>query len=318
MAVSLAQSRPILLVLLAVAGIGQGLSSPALTAAVRLWVSANIRGTAMGIKHSGVPGGAAVAAAILPTVALMTTWRWALGGAGLVIVILALFVAWLLRLSAPEDNRDHLVTSMRHTMRAHVWRRDVLMIIGSQAFLLFAQFSLMAYFVLYLTETLSFSPVTAGLCLSLAQGGGWLGRIAWGVVSDRLLGGNRRIAFSIMALFAALLMFLINLISVQTPGWIVVTVSIGFGLSGLSWGPTFLNCVTELAGPAMAGSAVGLGVGVGYIVNVGGVPFLGHLADWTGSYHATWLFSAIAALVGFCLVMLVRQCAEDDLWASTV
>ena len=314
--VSLAQSRPVMLALLALAGTGQGLSSPALTTAVGLWVPSKIRGTAMGIKQSGVPGGAAITAAILPAVALMTTWRWALGGTGLVIVVLGLLVAGLLRHSASEDPQDRLETGLRHTMRAHVWRKDILLIIGSQVCLLFAQFAFVAYFVLYLTETRLFGVVLAGLCLSLAQGTAWVGRIGWGVLSDRVLGGNRRISYGIMALLAAMFMFLISIISIDTPVWVVVCVSIAFGLTGLSWGPIFLNCVTEMAGPAMAGTAVGLGVGIGYTVIIAGVPFLGYLADWTGTYRATWQFAAACALVGFILIVLAGQCKEDYSWGS--
>jgi len=308
------RSFPLMLALLALAGTGQGLSSPALTTAVSLWVSANIRGTAMGIKQSGVPGGAALSAAILPAVALLTTWRFALIATGLVIIASALATGWLVRRYGPPDRENSSGGIVRHTLRAHVWRRDILMIIGSQVFLLFAQFAFVTFFVLYLTETLAFSPVVAGLCLSLALGCAWLGRIGWGVVSDRLLGGKRLTALGIMALSAAVLALLISLISIQTPVWLVVGAAIGFGLTGLSWAPTFLNCMTELAGPAMAGTVVGLGVGVGYSVNIGGVPFLGYLADWTGSYRATWQFAAACAFLGFILVVLAEQCRDDRQW----
>ena len=270
----------------------------------------------MGIKQSGVPGGAAIAAAILPTVALMTTWRWALGGTGLVIMVLGLFVGWLLRRSIPEGRSGRLEAGAQHTMRAHVWRRDILLLIASQVCLLFAQFAFVAYLALYLTETLLFSVVLAGLCLSLAQATAWVGRIGWGVLSDRVLGGNRRISFGIMALLATMFMFLISLTSIDTPVWVIVGVSVAFGLTGLSWGPTFLNCMTEMAGPAMAGTAVGLGVGIGYAVNIAGVPFLGYLADWTGTYQATWRFAAVCALVGFILIVLAGQCKEDYAWGS--
>jgi ferredoxin len=55
------------------------LSNPTLPTAAHLWVSSSIRGTATGIKHSGAPRGAVLSATVLPAVALMTTWRWALG-----------------------------------------------------------------------------------------------------------------------------------------------------------------------------------------------------------------------------------------------
>jgi sugar phosphate permease len=316
MAASLAESVPLMLALLALAGTGQGLSSPALTTAASLWVSPVIRGTAMGIKQSGVPGGAALSAAILPTVALMTTWRFSLLATGLAIIAAGLVTDWLLRHYVQRDRTDKPKTDSAHTLRAHVWRKDILLIIGSQVCLLFAQFAFVAYFVLYLTETLLFTVVAAGLCLSLAQAIAWVGRIGWGVLSDRVLGGNRRISYAIMALLAAAFMFLISLTSIDTPVWVVVCVSIAFGLSGLSWAPTFLNCVTEMAGPAMAGTAVGLGVSIGYTVNIAGVPFLGYLADWTGTYRATWQFAAACALVGFILIVLAGQCKEDYSWGS--
>jgi sugar phosphate permease len=302
--------------LLALAGTGQGLSSPALTTAATLWVSPRIRGTAMGIKHSGVPAGAALSAAILPAVAVVVTWRFALLGIGLVIVVAGLLTDWLLRRYVQTPDMSGQTAGAGHTLRAHIWRKDILLVITSQVCLLFAQFAFVAYFALYLTETLLFSAVVAGLCLSLAQGTAWVGRIGWGITSDRLLGGNRRISFGIMAVLAAVLMLLISLVSFDTPTWVVLCVSVAFGLTGLSWGPTFLNCVTEMAGPAMAGTAVGLGVGVGYIVNIAGVPFLGYLADVTGTYRATWQFAAACALLGFALIVLAGRCQGSHSWSS--
>ncbi len=311
-ATSLVQSFPTMLALIALAGTGQGLANPALTAAVSLWTPPASRGTAMGIKHSGVPLGAALSAAILPTIALTTTWRLALMVTGLVIVVWGLITAWLLRCCVPQPRPHSSKPGLKHTLRAHVWRKDIFLVMGSQLCLLIAQFGFVAYFVLYLTEKLSFTPVGAGWCLSLAQGSGWLGRIAWGVVSDSILGGNRRITLEIVALLTAAVTFLISTLSIRTPAWMVMCLAVGFGLSGLSWAPTFLNCVTELAGPDMAGTALGMGLGLGYVVITGGPPLLGYLVDWSGSYRLAWQLGAVCALAGFALLVLIKKCQENN------
>ena len=55
------------------------------------------------------------------------------------------------------------------------------------------QVSWISYAPLYLAEVVGLSAIGAGAVLGLAQGGGILGRVGFGVLSDRVLGGRRLI-----------------------------------------------------------------------------------------------------------------------------
>lgn len=77
-----------LTVLLALAGVANGLGQPAANLLLATVVPARRLGLAMAAKQSGVPGGALLGGVAVPTVALTMGWRWGfVGGALLALVV---------------------------------------------------------------------------------------------------------------------------------------------------------------------------------------------------------------------------------------
>ena len=84
------------------AGMGYGVINPATAKAIMYWFSAKGRATAIGIKQSGVTIGGALAAALLPTLALALTWRTSLALLGAVILAVAVLCYLFYRRSGQD------------------------------------------------------------------------------------------------------------------------------------------------------------------------------------------------------------------------
>ena len=71
-------------------------------------------------------------------------------------------------------------------------RPPILVVFGCGLALSIAQSSLLAYLVLYAKDSFDVSAVRAAQILAIAQVGGTVSRVLWGVASDRSFGGRRR------------------------------------------------------------------------------------------------------------------------------
>lgn len=73
-----------------------------------------------------------------------------------------------------------------------VLSRDIVVASASGILLVASQMCLLTYLVAYLIHDRGLSLTTAAGYLAAAQATGVLGRVVWGVVSDRVLSGSRR------------------------------------------------------------------------------------------------------------------------------
>src|SRR5262245_36940176 len=188
--VSTATSYAVLALLLVFAGFGYGMLNPTSTKAVMGWFPPSQRATVVGLKQVGLPFGGVLGAALLPVLGLMLGWRL-----GVVVVAGFIGIAALVSLLLYRDAPTEIVTG-RTAPRAPV--RDVLLsrdlwLVGV-ATLVFAgmQTVWMAFLVLYLQGEAGLSLLAAGRYLALAQFGGMAGRVAFGLLSDRVFAGGRR------------------------------------------------------------------------------------------------------------------------------
>ena len=120
----------------------------------------------------------------------------------------------------------------------------------------------MSYLVLYLQGVVGLTLLAASRFLALAQFGGMLGRVLFGMLSDRLFGGRRRMPLVLAGVgsTACTLLILSTGASASTLGLAALTVV--FGVVGIGWNGVQHTWLAELAGPRAAGTAVGLGLAV--------------------------------------------------------
>ena len=184
------------LIFMALAGMGMGCLMPSTTKAVLEWFPVRERATAMGFKQTAVNVGGIITAAILPTVALALSWQYGFLGIGLVAIVLGI-VSFMLYRESPQrarlDTSEQTSSSGPRPSVLEIFkRRDIWLLNGAAMCLMVVEFSAIAYFVLYLKETLFFGVVMAGFFLAILEAGGAFGKPLSGLISDRVFHGGRK------------------------------------------------------------------------------------------------------------------------------
>ncbi len=146
----------------------------------------------------------------------------------------------------------------------------------------------------------------AGVYLAVAQICAGGGRIAWGLVSDHLFGGERKIVLVIIGIITTVTTLAMSALTVTTPGWMLwATVGL-IGLSVLGRHGVSMIFVAELGGKALAGTAAGVFATIAYLGIIVGPPVFGYIVDKTGSYSLAWVVFAIASALATGILLLVR------------
>ena len=150
----------------------------------------------------------------------------------------------------------------------------------------------------------------AGLFLSITQGGGALGRIAWGRISDLYFSNKRENEIILIGFIAAIMCFLLGLLPNNTHACIIGIIAAIFGFTAFGINVLFLTDMGEIAGPERAGQAIGVWVTLAYIGAVVPPPLFGFSIDKFG-YKFSWIFLGIimvmAALAGMIFTFKIRS-----------
>ncbi len=303
-AVAAAGSYGVLIVLMVAAGFGYGMLNPTSTKAVMAWFPPAQRATVVGLKQVGLPFGGALGAALLPPLAVGLGWRLAVVvSAGLVLLTAA---ASLAVYRDPPDLPPPVPGAAR-ALREVLLTRDLWLV--ALATLVFAgmQTVWLAFLVLYLQEVVGLPLLAAGRHLALAQVAGMAGRVAFGVLSDRTLGGRRRAPLVIAGCGSAICSLVIAATGPGTPAALLVPLALVFGFAGIGWNGVQHTLMAELAGARSAGTAVGLGLAVSSLGVTLAPPVFGWAVERLGSYRLPWMGLAAVMVLALGLLGLVRE-----------
>jgi len=260
------------------------------------------------IKQTGVPAGAAIAGAALPAAALALDWR----GAFLLVAAVAAVVA----ISAqPTRNALDLrnparkplsLTAMLSPLRTIVRNPDLLELSISGFALAAVQVCLSSFLVVYLTESLGWSLVAAGLALTCATLAAVPGRILWGAIADRTRSATRVLAC--IGFLACVCGAALALAGPAWPAWTVLPLAALYGFSAIGWNGVQLSELARRAPPGAAATVTGAS---GFIsfggVMTGPIAFAA-LAGATGGYRVG--FAACALLSGATALVLASRAAK--------
>lgn len=284
-----------LLAVLFVSGFGWSVLNPATGRAIVEWFPPRERGLAMGVKQTGLTLGGILAALLLPPVALWMGWRRALAVAAAGSLLSAVLgVAY-----RPPPGRCVEAPGEQPRFAEilpFLFRPGLLVVFGSGFMLSLAQASVLAYLVLFAKEVFGVSVVGAGRLLALAQAGGTLARLGWGIISDRLFGGRRRPGLIVTALIGATMYAVFARASLATPQLAPVLAVIA-GVGAFGWVGLYLALVAEVGGKRYAGLLTGMAVMFAWSGVLAGPPLFGLLLEASGSYRLPWLGLAAAALL---------------------
>jgi len=287
------------------AGLGYSFLNPASTKGVMGWFYRDERATAMGLKQTGVPAGGVVAALVAPSLVLLVGWRWSLAGLGIMNLFFGFFFWALWREPANETGGSEAPAPSSEGAQPalHVW--NLLTVSFGTALLLVGQMALLTYVPLFLKETVGLSAYWASQALAVTQAGGMTGRIGWGVVSDRLFGGKRKIVLVLIGILSVGLTLGLGLLPPAAPLGAVLPLIFLAGLCMVGYQGVSYALIGEIAGKARTGAALGIVITVNSLGTIVGTPLFGHLVDVTGSYSIAWralsgtIFLGILALILF-------------------
>jgi sugar phosphate permease len=282
---------------LVLGGIGTGIAGAGTTLALLRWFPLRGRATAVGLKEASVPLFGAVAALILPAVALQVGWRAAVLAlaAGVGIVAIAAFALHREPAGAPGPPR---AGGVWWRVRSLLGRRDLWAIHVLGIILLIARTTVLAYLVLYFVDELGIAVLVAASFLAVLQVGGIVGRIGWGLISDHVFGGRRTLTAGLIGLVGTTGIAALSALPAQPAPALLAIVVFTVGLSATGHNGVYNTMLPEIAGPDAAGTALGLNKTIVLACVVAGTPLLGLLIDMTGRYRLAWLITAGMLLAG--------------------
>ncbi|HZU07625.1 MAG TPA: MFS transporter [Chloroflexota bacterium] len=304
---SLSPSPLALTLSLAIAGAFLATGGPAGGKAMLVWFPTRIRGFAMGLRQTSVPLAGVVAGLTLPLLAASLGWRGALGAGALLAALAALLVALVYR----EPPTPAIAGRAEHTgpgaLRALLRDRSLLATIALGPVLVTGQWTIVPYLGLYLYERFGWPVAIAAGYLALAQAGGVLGRIGWGLASDLVWRGRRKPVLALIPPAGALGILALAFLPAGASPVLVAVLALALGASVIGWNGLLLAFLAEQAGPARAGTAIGLGITVIFVSAVAIPPAFGWLVDRTGSYTVGWLVLSAVLLAALGLFPLIRE-----------
>jgi predicted MFS family arabinose efflux permease len=293
------------------AGLGYSFLNPASTIGVMTWFHQDERATAMGAKQTGVPGGGVVAAILAPSMVLVIGWRGALAALGLINFLFGFLFAALWR--EPESEPSARVDeSGRETQQPlNVW--GLLPISSATAIYLIGQMALITYVPLYLKDAMQFSPYWASQALALTQAGAMVGRIGWGIVSDRVFMGRRKIVLIIIGILSAISIATLGFMDAGSSYFVLLPVLFLAGVCIVGYQGVSYALIGEIAGRSRTGAGLGMVITINAAAATLGTPIFGYIVDRTGSYAVGWQVLASTVCVGILgLAILLKEPKRDS------
>lgn len=241
------------------------------------WFPKDRRGLAMGIRQTCQPLGVTVAALTIAPLA---------AGPGIAAALLVPLVltglssiACAIVIVNPPRAASMSAEGTSNPYRASGFLLRIHLV---SALLVVPQFTLSVFGLVWLTVELGWNPIAAGVLIGVSQFVGALGRVAAGVLSDRVGSRLRPLRWVAVAAFAS--MALLSLLDATHLGVLagalyLVATTISVADNGLAF-----TSVAEVAGPAWAGRALGaqntgqfiaasaVGPGIGALIGVFGYP----------------------------------------------
>lgn len=318
---ALAPAFFVLLGLALITGLVFSIITPSLNKAVMVRVREKRRATSMGIMQSGGGVGGFMGASLLPLLAGSVGWRYSILLSGLFAILMGsvIYIFYRERRGRNQKSGESRIDEGKGDTEESGDMKDRISLLLKNRYLLglcalgFAfnttVSAVLAHYTLYLTRDLQAGNFLAGLSLGILHIGGIAGRPLWGMVSDRLMAGDRRRALMLVAIVLAglnlLFGLLISSLSFSLP--LMALASFVLGAAALGWNGLFFTNVAETVSAKMAGIGTGFAL---LFTRTGGVispPIFGYIADLHDSYVFSWLAAGAVMLIFTCIFLVVSR-----------
>ena len=295
---ALAPSLTWLAVFLLLAGAASASASAASGRVVVGWFPAERRGLAMGIRQMSQPLGAAVAAMTIPVLARDHGVGVALT-VPLVLMAAGALAAWLVVTDPPRPPRATAAPELTGSPYRHgyLWR-----IHGVSVLLVVPQALMQTYLLVWLVLGHGWDAGSAGAVVTASQLAGAAGRIAVGVLSDRV-GSRMRPLRWVSAAGVAGFAALAAAEAMDAPAAIAIGLALAATVVSVADNGLAFTAVAEYAGPFWSGRALGAQNTVQFLTTSAMAPVLAWTIDHGGYWPA---FAAAAALAALALPLVPR------------
>jgi ACS family hexuronate transporter-like MFS transporter len=299
-------------ILLFFLGIAYSSIPPSTSKGVIEWFPRNERGIAMGIKQTGFTIGGLIAAGILPILASVTDWRFSFILSGIMAILIGVPVLSMYRefhINEVQQSFTRWKSQRKILSSRNVWMISLIaMVYGA------VQLSFTTYAVLYLNEVMGLGVVLAGLYLASANGSGAFARIVFGLISDHLFKGRRKVTFVLNGCITSVMCIVLGMMNGATYTWVVFIIIVIFGFSAMGYNAIMLTFVGESVHRELSGAAVGLTLTLWSIGGIIGPPLFGYAVDLTETYTFAWYALGICiALAAIMLTVFVKETKLIDL-----
>ncbi|WP_244877806.1 MFS transporter [Halobacillus karajensis] len=297
----------VVLLLIMVGGIGYGGMHPTTNRGIVYWFSQKKRGTAMGIKQMGITFGSALSAILLIPLAETYGWRTVVL-ISCFVLIAAGVIAYVLyrdpKNETPVQQQKPSLSSTFSSLTLMAKNKPLLFISLSAMGINGSQMCLNTYLVLFTYEQIGIHLVLAGLLLVFSEAGGSLGRIVWGVISDRIFGGERLKVMVIIVIITLVISAVVAFLPKGTPYGLLVPLFFVFGFAVSGFNGIWMNLASELVPKEQAGLSSGFSITLGSLGVILFPPLFGLIVDQSQGYTLGWLM--ISVLMIMVMVLLHR------------
>ncbi|MSP41639.1 MAG: MFS transporter [Deltaproteobacteria bacterium] len=288
------------------AGFGYSFLNPASTIGVMTWFHRDERATAMGAKQTGVPCGGVLAAVLAPTLVLLIGWRGALAALGGINFISSFLFFRLWR--EPRAEIQEAPTAEERSADQGALNVGALWPIScATAIYLIGQMALITYVPLYLKDALGYSPYWASQALALTQAGAMVGRVGWGVISDRIFGGRRKIVLILIGAVSVVWFIALSFMDRNSSTFLLMSILFLAGVSIVGYQGVSYALIGEISGKAKTGTGLGMMIAINAGAATLGTPIFGYIVDRTGSYAIAWQVLAVAVATGMIAMAIMLK-----------
>ncbi|ACB86354.1 MFS transporter [Natranaerobius thermophilus] len=321
----------LLLALAFFTGIGFSIITPSINKGVMELVSPNKRAVSLGITQAGGGIGGILGALLLPFLGELFGWRNAI----LVSAGVALLMSGILfkfynpgQDGTKSQQEENTSDSEESSKSDSSFKEDLAKLVTNKVLLTvcligltfgFTISNITTHFPLFLDGDLGYSGFIAGASLAVFQTGGIIGKPSWGIINDRFLRSNRRLGLFILGLLVSLLM-LVLAIFFDEPGIpipVIMIFTFILGVTSLGIPGLFFTTVGDVVDKKLMGTATGLAlifIRTGVVI---GPPFIGWLADITGSYQISWITLATVIFILSLSFFILSSNYKENLYGST-
>lgn len=286
-------------------GMAYGTSAPSGGRAILLWFTHD-RGFAMAIRQAGVPLGGVVGSVLLPLVALHWGYRAAIVTVGILCIVIT--IAGVATYRTPPEHAQTQRRSFREVFRGMLAISKTASNITftlTCCTLVAAQYAAISFLAIALI-TLKHAPLTIAIvAMVVFQIAAVAGRLAWGVVSDRVFAGDRVAPMIVISILTCLALLWLARPGAE-PASTIFSIAALLGFTAAAWNGLWATAQAEIGGHRLAGSALGASLTIIQVFAGISTPLFGALVDRT-NFTLGWEVLSVVVALGIIPAFFARR-----------